>query len=131
MKTRTFMKRLILILVLLMTCASASWAQPAKTPQGEIVIKYFTYLKNGKYDEAAQLVAVKNQKGFVELMRDYWGEEAKKRGGVTSIKIDKVEHSEGSKSAKVYYTLTFKNGTKDSDVIKMLKTQGEWMISPV
>ena len=131
METKPFMRKVLLALLLLMTCASATWAQQEKTPLGEIVFKYFTFLKNEKYAEAASLVSIRNTKGFGELLRDYWGPEVKKRGGVVSIKIDKVEHSEGSTKAKVHYTIVFKNGTKDSDVVNMLKTQGKWMISPV
>lgn len=131
METNSFMRKVLFVLLLLMTCASTTWAQQEKTLHGEIVVKYFTFLKNGKYDEAASMVSIRNQEGVAELMRDYWGEEVKKRGNIVSIKIDKVEHSEGSKRAKVHYTVVFKNGSKDSDVVNLLKTQGKWMISPV
>lgn len=126
------MKKFISIIILMFAVfVPQTLAQASKTPQGEVAMKYLTFIKDGKYAEAVNMMVMPDSRraDFVELLRYATEENRKKNGEIVAVHIDKVEHAEGSKSAKVYYTMTFKNGKKDSDVINMKDTSGQWKIN--
>ena len=126
------MKKILSILSLaLMTIAFVSCSQ--NNPEG-VIKKYFTYIQEGQYDEAIDLLYFKKSLSdkdtvqFVTLIREKGVKDIDKKGGISSVVIDNVQMEDGDESALVNYTIKYGDGSAKSDKTKVLKVDGQWLI---
>ena len=60
------------------------------------------------------------------MMKEKWGKEMEKKGGITGVDITDVAVAEDGNTATVKYVLKYGDGsTKDQDS-KLLKVDGKW-----
>lgn len=114
-----------LVAIIFAACSSNS-------PAG-VVERYSKCMQDGKYMEAVELFHFKkeldeDQKKYLAAIVERAGEQYKEKGGIASVKVDKVEMDESGESAKVSYTTTFGNGTAKTDTDKVVKIDGKWLL---
>ena len=97
-----------------------------------VVQEYVADLQAGKYEEALDLFYFKKEltdsdkQQYVSMMKDKWGKEMEKKGGITGVDITDVAVAEDGNTATVKYVLKYGDGsTKDQDS-KLFKVDGKW-----
>ena len=127
-------KFFFLMLLLFVAFMPQVFAQSPKTPE-DVVVKYYTFLKKDKYEEAANLAVFQygnwkmEKTEYVEALRVLLGREFKKKGGLSSVKVVKVEEGSGGKK-HVTCQLTMGNGKQENEITKVVKVDNQWKILP-
>lgn len=97
-----------------------------------VVQEYVADLQTGKYEEAIDLFYFKknltdaDKQQYVSMMKDKWGKEIEKKGGITGVEITNVSVAEDGNSANVKYTLKYGDGTSKDQDSKLLKVDDKW-----
>ena len=100
---------LVLVALTFVSCNSNS-------PEA-VVQEYVADLQTGKYEEAIDLFYFKknltdaDKQQYVSMMKDKWGKEIEKKGGITGVEITNVSVAEDGNSANVKYILKYGDGT--------------------
>ena len=115
---------LVLVALTFVSCNSNS-------PEA-VVQEYVADLQTGKYEEAIDLFYFKknltdaDKQQYVSMMKDKWGEEIEKKGGITGVEITNVSVAEDGNSANVKYILKYGDGTSKDQDSKLLKVDDKW-----
>ena len=124
------MKKILSVLSLaLITLTFVSCNQ--NTPEG-VVTKYVACIQNGQYEEAIDLFYFKKdlsddqKQQYVSMMREKWGKELDKKGGITGFEITNVETADDGNSAVVSYVMKYGDGTTKSENAQLLKIDDKW-----
>lgn len=124
------MKKILSVLSLtLVALAFVSCNQ--NTPEG-VVEKYVACIQAGQYEEAIDLFYFKknltdaDKQQYVSMMKDKWGKEIEKKGGITGVEITNVSVAEDGNSANVKYILKYGDGTSKDQDSKLLKVDDKW-----
>ena len=124
------MKKILSVLSLtLVALAFVSCNQ--NTPEG-VVEKYVACIQAGQYEEAIDLFYFKknltdaDKQQYVSMMKDKWGKEMEKKGGITGVEITDVSVAEDGNSANVKYILKYGDGTSKDQDSKLLKVDDKW-----
>ena len=97
-----------------------------------VVQEYVADLQTGKYEEALDLFYFKknltdaDKQQYVSMMKDKWGKEIEKKGGITGVEITNVSVAEDGNSANVKYILKYGDGTSKDQDSKLLKVDDKW-----
>ena len=97
-----------------------------------VVQEYVADLQAGKYEEAIALFYFKknltdaDKQQYVSMMKDKWGKEIEKKGGITGVEITNVSVAEDGNSANVKYILKYGDGTSKDQDSKLLKVDDKW-----
>lgn len=97
-----------------------------------VVQEYVADLQTGKYEEAIDLFYFKknltdaDKQQYVSMMKDKWGKEIEKKGGITGVEITNVSVAEDGNSANVKYILKYGDGTSKDQDSKLLKVDDKW-----
>ena len=97
-----------------------------------VVQEYVADLQTGKYEEAIDLFYFKKEltesdkQQYVSMMKDKWGKEIEKKGGITGVEITNVSVAEDGNSANVKYILKYGDGTSKDQDSKLLKVDDKW-----
>ncbi len=117
---------LVLVALTFVSCNSNS-------PEA-VVQEYVADLQTGKYEEAIDLFYFKknltdaDKQQYVSMMKDKWGKEIEKKGGITGVEITNVSVAEDGNSANVKYILKYGDGTSKDQDSKLLKVDDKWKI---
>jgi hypothetical protein len=113
----------------LISCSSSS----ASNSPGEVIIKSFDLLKSKQYDKIAKLYAQGDGKLLtneettkIEGLVGMAAGEHEKKGGIKDVTINEEIISEDGTTAKVKYTINYKNGKTTSDKANLIKVNGKW-----
>lgn len=124
------MKKILSVLSLtLVALAFVSCNQ--NTPEG-VVEKYVACIQAGQYEEAIDLFYFKKEltesdkQQYVSMMKDKWGKEMEKKGGITGVEITDVSVAEDGNTANVKYILKYGDGTSKDQDSKLLKVDDKW-----
>lgn len=124
------MKKILSVLSLALV-ALAFVSCNSNSPEA-VVQEYVADLQAGKYEEAIDLFYFKKEltdsdkQQYVSMMKEKWGKEMEKKGGITGVDITDVAVAEDGNTATVKYVLKYGDGsTKDQDS-KLLKVDGKW-----
>ena len=124
------MKKILSVLSLALV-ALAFVSCNSNSPEA-VVQEYVADLQAGKYEEAIDLFYFKKEltesdkQQYVSMMKDKWGKEMEKKGGITGVDITDVAVAEDGNTATVKYVLKYGDGsTKDQDS-KLFKVDGKW-----
>ena len=124
------MKKILSVLSLALV-ALAFVSCNSNSPEA-VVQEYVADLQAGKYEEALDLFYFKKEltdsdkEQYVSMMKDKWGKEMEKKGGITGVDITDVAVAEDGNTATVKYVLKYGDGsTKDQDS-KLFKVDGKW-----
>ncbi len=115
---------LVLVALTFVSCNSNS-------PEA-VVQEYVADLQTGKYEEALDLFYFKknltdaDKQQYVSMMKDKWGKEIEKKGGITGVEITNVSVAEDGNSANVKYILKYGDGTSKDQDSKLLKVDDKW-----
>ena len=115
---------LVLVALTFVSCNSNS-------PEA-VVQEYVADLQTGKYEEAIDLFYFKknltesDKQQYVSMMKDKWGKEIEKKGGITGVEITNVSVAEDGNSANVKYILKYGDGTSKDQDSKLLKVDDKW-----
>lgn len=115
---------LVLVALAFVSCNSNS-------PEA-VVQEYVADLQTGKYEEAIDLFYFKknltdaDKQQYVSMMKDKWGKEIEKKGGITGVEITNVSVAEDGNSANVKYILKYGDGTSKDQDSKLLKVDDKW-----
>ena len=115
---------LVLVALAFVSCNSNS-------PEA-VVQEYVADLQTGKYEEAIDLFYFKknltdaDKQQYVSMMKDKWGKEMEKKGGITGVEITDVSVAEDGNSANVKYILKYGDGTSKDQDSKLLKVDDKW-----
>ena len=99
-----------------------------------VVQEYVADLQTGKYEEAIDLFYFKknltdaDKQQYVSMMKDKWGKEIEKKGGITGVEITNVSVAEDGNSANVKYILKYGDGTSKDQDSKLVKVDDKWKI---
>ena len=97
-----------------------------------VVQEYVADLQTGKYEEAIDLFYFKknltdaDKQQYVSMMKDKWGKEIEKKGGITGVEITDVSVAEDGNTANVKYILKYGDGTSKDQDSKLLKVDDKW-----
>lgn len=97
-----------------------------------VVQEYVADLQTGKYEEAIDLFYFKknltdaDKQQYVSMMKEKWGKEIEKKGGITGVEITNVSVAEDGNSANVKYILKYGDGTSKDQDSKLLKVDDKW-----
>lgn len=117
---------LVLVALTFVSCNSNS-------PEA-VVQEYVADLQTGKYEEAIDLFYFKknltdaDKQQYVSMMKDKWGKEIEKKGGITGVEITNVSVAEDGNSANVKYILKYGDGTSKDQDSKLVKVDDKWKI---
>lgn len=117
---------LVLVALTFVSCNSNS-------PEA-VVQEYVADLQTGKYEEAIDLFYFKknltdaDKQQYVSMMKDKWGKEIEKKGGIVGVEITNVSVTEDGNSANVKYTLKYGDGTSKNQDSKLVKVDDKWKI---
>ena len=115
---------LVLVALTFVSCNSNS-------PEA-VVQEYVADLQTGKYEEAIDLFYFKknltdaDKQQYVSMMKDKWGKEIEKKGGITGVEITNVSVAEDGNSANVNYTLRYGDGTTKDQHTGLVKVDDKW-----
>ena len=115
---------LVLVALTFVSCNSNS-------PEA-VVQEYVADLQTGKYEEAIDLFYFKknltdaDKQQYVSMMKDKWGKEIDKKGGITGVEITNVSVAEDGNSANVKYILKYGDGTSKDQDSKLVKVDDKW-----
>lgn len=115
---------LVLVALTFVSCNSNS-------PEA-VVQEYVADLQTGKYEEAIDLFYFKknltdaDKQQYVSMMKDKWGKEIEKKGGITGVEITNVSVAEDGNSANVKYILKYGDGTSKDQDSKLVKVDDKW-----
>ena len=115
---------LVLVALTFVSCNSNS-------PEA-VVQEYVADLQTGKYEEALDLFYFKknltdaDKQQYVSMMKDKWGKEIEKKGGITGVEITNVSVAEDGNSANVKYILKYGDGTSKDQDSKLIKVDDKW-----
>ena len=115
---------LVLVALTFVSCNSNS-------PEA-VVQEYVADLQTGMYEEAIDLFYFKknltdaDKQQYVSMMKDKWGKEIEKKGGITGVEITNVSVAEDGNSANVKYILKYGDGTSKDQDSKLLKVDDKW-----
>ena len=115
---------LVLVALTFVSCNSNS-------PEA-VVQEYVADLQAGKYEEAIDLFYFKknltdaDKQQYVSMMKDKWGKEMEKKGGITGVEITDVSVAEDGNTANVKYILKYGDGTSKDQDSKLLKVDDKW-----
>lgn len=124
------MKKVLSILSLALV-ALAFVSCSKNTPEA-VVEQYVSALQAGQYEEAIDLFYFKKdlsddqKQQYVSMMREKWGKELDKKGGITGFEITNVETTSDGNSAVVSYVMKYGDGTTKSENAKLLKIDDKW-----
>ena len=97
-----------------------------------VVQEYVADLQAGKYEEAIALFYFKknltdaDKQQYVSMMKDKWGKEIEKKGGITGVDITDVAVAEDGNTATVNYTLRYGDGTTKDQHTGLVKVDDKW-----
>lgn len=97
-----------------------------------VVQEYVADLQAGKYEEAIDLFYFKknltdaDKQQYVSMMKDKWGKEIEKKGGITGVDITDVAVAEDGNTATVNYTLRYGDGTTKDQHTGLVKVDDKW-----
>ncbi len=115
---------LVLVALTFVSCNSNS-------PEA-VVQEYVADLQAGKYEEAIDLFYFKknltdaDKQQYVSMMKDKWGKEIEKKGGITGVDITDVAVAEDGNTATVNYTLRYGDGTTKDQHTGLVKVDDKW-----
>ena len=124
------MKKILSVLSLALV-ALAFVSCNSNSPEA-VVQEYVADLQTGKYEEAIDLFYFKknltdaDKQQYVSMMKDKWGKEIEKNGGITGVEITNVSVAEDGNSANVKYILKYGDGTSKDQDSKLLKVDDKW-----
>ena len=124
------MKKILSVLSLALV-ALAFVSCNSNSPEA-VVQEYVADLQTGKYEEAIDLFYFKknltdaDKQQYVSMMKDKWGKEIEKKGGITGVEITNVSVAEDGNSANVKYILKYGDGTSKDQDSKLLKVDDKW-----
>ena len=124
------MKKVLSILSLALV-ALAFVSCSKNTPEA-VVEQYVSALQAGQYEEAIDLFYFKKdlsddqKQQYVSMMREKWGKELDKKGGITGFEITNVATTSDGNSAVVSYVMKYGDGTTKSETAKLLKIDDKW-----
>ena len=124
------MKKVLSILSLALV-ALAFVSCSKNTPEA-VVEQYVSALQAGQYEEAIDLFYFKKdlsddqKQQYVSMMREKWGKELDKKGGITGFEITNVETAADGNSAVVSYVMKYGDGTTKSENAQLLKIDDKW-----
>jgi hypothetical protein len=124
------MKKVLSILSLALV-ALAFVSCSKNTPEA-VVEQYVSALQAGQYEEAIDLFYFKKdlsddqKQQYVSMMREKWGKELDKKGGITGFEITNVETAADGNSAVVSYIMKYGDGTTKSENAQLLKIDDKW-----
>lgn len=103
------------------------------SPEG-VVKNYYSCIQKGKFEKAIDLmhfnkeISKEEKQQLSAIINDKGAKEFEKKGGIASYEINDSEISEDGETAYVHSTVTYGNGTTQSDRTKLIKVDGKWMI---
>ena len=124
------MKKILSVLSLALV-ALAFVSCNSNSPEA-VVQEYVADLQTGKYEEAIDLFYFKknltdaDKQQYVSMMKDKWGKEMEKKGGITGVEITDVSVAEDGNTANVKYILKYGDGTSKDQDSKLLKVDDKW-----
>lgn len=132
MKNSTFYLTLLVLIisVSLTSCGKGGSNTPSKT-----VIALFDSMKNKDFAKSAAMYV--NGKGEklseeeakkIEGMIGMGAKNYEKKGGLDKVVIDEEKINEDGSSAKVNFTIHYKNGKTEKDKMNLIKVDGKWMM---
>lgn len=114
-------------------CSSTGGNSP-----GKAVIKLYETMKNKEFDKTAKMYVTKDGEQLsedeakkVEGMIGMGSKEYEEKGGLDKVIIEEEEISEDGNSAKVHFTIHFKNGETDEETLHLNKFNGNWVFKIV
>lgn len=132
MKNSTFYMTILTLVLFLgfYSCGGSSTNTPGKT-----VITLYETMKNKEFEKTAKMYVTKDGEKLskdelkkIEGMIGMGSEEFEKKGGLDHVIINEEKISEEGNSAKVYFTIHFKNGDTDDDIMNLDKINNNWLI---
>lgn len=131
MKNSTFY---VIILSAFMAFAFNSCSSTVGNSPGKAVLKLYETMKNKEFDKTAKMYVTKDGEKLsedeakkVEGMIGMGSKEYEEKGGLDKVTIEEEEISEDGNSAKVKYTIHFKNGETDDEKVSLFKFEGNWV----
>ena len=124
------MKKVLSILSLALV-ALAFVSCSKNSPEG-VIEQYVADIQAGQYEDAIDLFYFKknltdaDKQQYVSMMKDKWGKEIEKKGGITGVEITNVSVAEDGNSANVKYILKYGDGTSKDQDSKLLKVDDKW-----
>lgn len=114
-----------------LTCCSGG---SANTP-GNSITKTYTLLKNKEFEKVSKMYVSKGGEKLSEAeskkmegLAAYAYEEHEKKDGLKNIEINEENVSEDGNTAKVKFTIYFKNGDSDIQTRDLIKINGKWLV---
>lgn len=111
------------------SCGGASSNSP-----GKAVISLYEKMKNKDFEKVAKLYVTKDGEQLsedetkkLEGLVGMGSEEYKKNGGIDKITINEEKISEDGASAKVSFTIHFKDGKTDNEDVSLININGDWL----
>ena len=130
------MKNLKFYAIFLIVAVSFSLTFCSSTSSpGDTVIKVYDLIKSNKGEQAAAMhVTSKGEKlskdelkkmaGLAGMAVEQWNE----KGGLKNVEVTEETIEEDGNSAKVKFTIHFKNGETDDEKANLLKKDGKWFL---
>ena len=115
--------------LLLLPCLLVAVACLAPGPEATVK-RFYSAVEDGEIDKATGLVSsrVIDLLGVDKLRRALSEQalEIKKKGGIKSVKID--EMNEVGEIAEGKVTITYGDGTQETEEVKLIKEDGTWKV---
>lgn len=113
------------------TCCSGG---SANTP-GNSITNTYDLLKNKEFEKVSKMYVSREGEKLSEAetkkmegLAAYAYEEHEKKDGIKNIEINEETISEDGNSAKVKFTIHFKNGDTENENGNLIKTDGKWFL---
>lgn len=111
------------------SCSGVSSNSPSKA-----VISLYEKMKNKDFEKVAKMYVTKEGKQLsedeakkIEGLLGMGSKEYEKKGGLDNITIDEEKINDDGTSAKVDFTVHYKNGDTDKEHVSLIKVNGDWL----
>ena len=111
-------------------CTGVSPNSPSKT-----VLSLYESLKNKDYEKTASFYVTKDgaklsesEAKKIEGLVGMMAMEDEKKGGLDKITINEEKIDDDGTTAKVYFTILYKNGDTKEEKVSLLKVENDWFI---
>ncbi|SFS70369.1 DUF4878 domain-containing protein [Lutibacter maritimus] len=112
------------------SCSGTSSNSP-----GKAVISLYEKMKSQDFEKVAKMYVTKDGEQLsedeakkIEGLIGMGSKEYEKKGGLDTITIDEEKINDDGTSAKVDFTVHYKNGDTDKEHASLIKVNGDWFI---